>query len=349
MFSLREIISIISFIASAGIFWFALAGVLSGGASYILIAAAFILFSSGAAVSAVLIRAYPSFLVSFAGAGILFLIFFGPNLANIAGAVLAGLFMILAFQKVKTEEKNALKISFSRLAKIFVPPFLTAVFLLSSLAFYSSPSAGKGTEFLLPKSLFESSLKLLQEPLAGFLPFKLTPEMTADEFVLLYALTGLAKEGGALPIKFSSELTAAAKTKNISLSGSSQGLEKILADQELAKILLSDLQEYLAKNPKMLAELRQGASQGLGIELKGGEKISDILYGFVSAKSDELLGPYKQYIPAISAAFLFLTLKSFGFLAAALIAALAALILSALVKLNVIIIQERDTKKEIIL
>ena len=172
--------------------------------------------------------------------------------------------------------------------------------------------------------------------------------MTADEFVLLYAITGLAKEGGVLPIKFSSELLTAAKAKNISLSGP-QGLEKILADQELAKILLSNLQEYLAKNPKMLAELRQGASQGLGIELKGGEKISDILYGFALTKSDELLGPYKQYIPAITAIFLFLTLKSAGSLFAFILAAFAALILQTLAKLNVIIIQERDTKKEIIL
>lgn len=351
MFTIREIISIIVFIGFAGLFWFALAGVLGfipRSLGEVGLAASFILLSAAGTVSAVLLRAFSSFIVSFIGAAVLFLIFFGTNLPNAAAVVFSGFFLSLAFRELKIGENDSLKISFPRLAKIFLPRFLTAVFLLSSLAFYSSPSAGKGTELLLPKSLFESSLKILQEPLSGFLPFKLTPEMTADEAVLLYALSGLAKEGGALPIKYSSELAAAAKAKNISLSGS-QGLEKIIADRELAKILLADLQEYLAKNPKMLAELRQGASQGLGIELKGGEKISDLLYGFALSKSDEILSPYKQYLPAILAAFLFLTLKSFGFLAASLIGVLTALILSALVKLNVIIIQERDTKKEIIL
>lgn len=348
MFSLREIISVIVFIGLAGLFWFSLSGVLAGAGSYYFIAAAFILFAAAGTVSTVLIRAFSSFLVSFTGAAILFLIFFGPNVANLAGIALAAAALLPAFPAAKKEEKNSLKISFSRLSKIFLPPFLTAIFLLFSLAFYSSPVAQKGTELLLPKSLFESSFKLLQAPLSGFLPFKLTPEMTADEAVLLYALSGLAKEGGTLPIKYSSELMAAAKAKNISLSGS-QSLEKILADQELAKILLVDLQTYLAKNPKMLAELRQGASRGLGIELKGGEKISDILYGLATAKTEGFIGPYKQYIPAITAVLLFLTLKSAGSLFAAIFAGIASLILQALLKLDVIIIQERDVKKEIIL
>jgi hypothetical protein len=67
--------------------------------------------------------------------------------------------------------------------------------------------------------------------------------------------------------------------------------------------------------------------------------------GFALTKSDELLGPYKQYIPAITAIFLFLTLKSAGSLFAFILAAFAALILQTLAKLNVIIIQERDKKK----
>ncbi|MEK7123294.1 MAG: hypothetical protein AAB851_00180, partial [Patescibacteria group bacterium] len=214
MYSIREIISIISFIALAGLFWFALTGVLGlapRSLGEVGLAASFILLAAAGTVSAVLLRAFSSFIVSFIGAAALFLIFFGTNLPNAAAVVFSGLFLSLAFRELKTGESDSLKISFSRLVKIFLPRFLTAIFILSSLAFYSSPAASKGTEFLLPKSLFDASLKFLQEPLAGFLPFKMSPDMTADEFVLLYAITGLAKEGGVLPIKFSSELLAAAK------------------------------------------------------------------------------------------------------------------------------------------
>lgn len=62
---------------------------------------------------------------------------------------------------------------------------------------------------------------------------------------------------------------------------------------------------------RLVKTQRQDLSKNFGLELSGNEKISDVFYNLISVRIQDLLGPYKSYIPYVSAISIFLAFKTF--------------------------------------
>lgn len=64
---------------------------------------------------------------------------------------------------------------------------------------------------------------------------------------------------------------------------------------------------------KLLSAERQALGKGLGVEISGQEKTLDLLYNLANKKIEEFAGPYKNYLPYISAFGFFLAIKVLTF------------------------------------
>ena len=87
-------------------------------------------------------------------------------------------------------------------------------------------------------------------------------------------------------------------------------LTKLLED-ELKKKGVSVSQTAKGEFNRMISAQRAELAKNFGIKLSGQEKLSDVFYNTVSVKIQDLLGPYKPYIPYASAIALFLAFKTF--------------------------------------
>jgi len=74
------------------------------------------------------------------------------------------------------------------------------------------------------------------------------------------------------------------------------------AEVDISKVPKSQLE-------KLLAEERQSFSQGLGIKITGKEKAADLIYELANQKIEDFAGPYKQYLPYLTAFGFFLAVK----------------------------------------
>lgn len=61
---------------------------------------------------------------------------------------------------------------------------------------------------------------------------------------------------------------------------------------------------------RLIGSQREALSKNLNIHLRGDEKLSDVFYTAVTERLQELLGPYKKYIPYASAIAFFLAFKT---------------------------------------
>ncbi|MDO8560647.1 MAG: hypothetical protein Q7R91_00310 [bacterium] len=61
---------------------------------------------------------------------------------------------------------------------------------------------------------------------------------------------------------------------------------------------------------KFLQEERAALSKGLGVAVTGKEKAGDLLYNLANQKLEDFVGPYKQYLPYLTAFGFFLAVKA---------------------------------------
>jgi len=100
------------------------------------------------------------------------------------------------------------------------------------------------------------------------------------------------------------------------------GLPDLNPDATIDETLLKLLEKQIivqginmAKLPReellrALSSQKEEFSKNFGIKLSGQEKIGDVLYKAISQKIEELLGPYKKYLPVASAIAFFLAFKT---------------------------------------
>lgn len=89
-------------------------------------------------------------------------------------------------------------------------------------------------------------------------------------------------------------------------------------DEALTTLLKQELESQkvlIEKIPKkeiarLIASQRESLSKNLDINLRGDEKLSDVFYSAITERLQELLGPYKKYIPYASAIAFFLAFKT---------------------------------------
>lgn len=104
--------------------------------------------------------------------------------------------------------------------------------------------------------------------------------------------------------------------------GSSLGLPEIdpesTVDELLEKVVSEGLKTQgipLAQLPKselskLIEAQRDELADKLGIKVKGNERIGDLLYETVTGKAEDLLGPYRSYLPYASGVAFFLAFKT---------------------------------------
>ena len=87
-------------------------------------------------------------------------------------------------------------------------------------------------------------------------------------------------------------------------------LTKVIRDGlEGQGISLSQVAESELK--RLVSLQRNQLAKNFGISVTGGEKIGDVFYTSISTRLGELLGPYKSYLPYVSAAAFFFAFKAF--------------------------------------
>lgn len=104
-----------------------------------------------------------------------------------------------------------------------------------------------------------------------------------------------------------------------SLVGFSNVKSNATIDEALAELIVNQLKSQgignvpKAELAKLIASQRVELSKNFGLKLSGKERLSDILYEFVSHRLRELLGPYRAYLPYASALTFFLAFKTLTF------------------------------------
>ena len=117
-----------------------------------------------------------------------------------------------------------------------------------------------------------------------------------------------------------------------------QVVEKKLGDKgiKLSQVSSGELGRLLA------AERREVANQ-YGIELDGQKKVKEVFYTAVSARVEDFLGPYKEYLPYISVTTFFLAFKAITFPLYYLTLGFASVLIRLLISVNIL----RNEKQKI--
>lgn len=181
-------------------------------------------------------------------------------------AIIALLGAWYASNQIAREYAAANYFSVRKILASGLPVFFTAVALLLATLYYAASSNTKGGA-LLPRSIFNTVLPLLESPLQGILP-GFRADASVDQLILTVAAA--QSNGEIIPAK----LPPAARAE-------------------------------------LLRQGRKALGDQLGVAIVGGEKSADVLYRAANAQADKFAGPYKRYLPVLSAFGFFLAVKTF--------------------------------------
>lgn len=198
-------------------------------------------------------------------------LFVQANTAVIVLLVITLLFSAFAAYRIRKEFIFSLGFSLSKTTKAGLPIYFTVASLIISIFYFSNITEEKALSSILPKSAVGFALKNLSGPLGS--------------------LTGLN-----LPT-----LKPEATVDEILL----KLVEEELKSQDVAVSRLPR-----PELTRAIAAQREGLAKNFGIKLKGQEKLGDVLYNTISQRTEELLGPYKKYLPVASAVAFFLAFKT---------------------------------------
>lgn len=199
---------------------------------------------------------------------LLFLLIFGFNIYTGAGVIFFFLLLINTDLSFQNENAALLKFKFSRLAKIGIRGFFTALAVLISILLFLSPKI-VGGQLNIPRSLFDIISPAIERVLFQWMP-SFSNEMTVDEYLLSRASETLKQ------FKI--------QTQPQAISLFPIGGEKIEIDEPDEK---EAQEEFLLKGRTQFSEM-------VGRQVKGNEKIQDIFYELVSGQISRTIKPYQQ-------------------------------------------------------
>lgn len=245
------------------------------------------------------------FLVYLATLAIFFL-FFSPkanppqadNYYIITSIGLAVLFMIFIASRalIQRERNSRLKISLRPIFKsgLKLTLFFLALFLGLMAYFYPLIKIDeKGIN--LPPQVLAWVMKPLSGTISKVLPV-FDPEMTINETI---AMTVVMEKPDLSAL--SPEILKKFQGRKITEINP----QELLKDPEIVEILKNQAKKI---NAQTIAAQRNELAKNLGIELKGSEKIAEVINKLASKQLEGLLGPYLKYLPIISAVLTFLIL-----------------------------------------
>lgn len=131
----------------------------------------------------------------------------------------------------------------------------------------------------------------------------------------------------------------------------------ISIDDYLKKSLLSEggiSKEHL-NDPRIsalinseISKSRDELNREYNLHLTGQEKISQVLASFITAKINEILGPYRKYIPLALAFGLFIALRAIAFIYVNIVVGIVWVLLKLLMLFGLVKIEKVMVEKEVI-
>lgn len=215
-------------------------------------------------------------------------------------SLVAALLIFYGLYKIKKEITLSLGFNVSKALRVGLPLYFTVTSLLFSLFYLDLIDEKQALHFFLPKSAFQITLHALTKPtspLSGILSG--LPEIKPETTV-----------DELLPALAERELQARGLT--------------------LAQIPKKELTQLLDLQRETLANT-------YGLKLKGNERVGDVFYETVSARIEDLFGPYRAYLPVASAIAFFLAMKTFTLPLYFLTILMVALLIKAMVFGKIII------------
>lgn len=187
----------------------------------------------------------------------------------IAFAVFLISFLLSDFYQ-RRESATFLKFSFRKTSKIAQSFLFTALTLLIAFLVFLSPKI-IGGKLELPRPVFDAVFPQLEKIYSSQIP-GFSGEMTVDEYLLLQGLTEGAFKGTPL--------------ESVQIPKDLQGLENLLVSIQTGPLGASFQQA--------LQQGRSQLSKAFGVEIKGDEKMKDVLYQMISNQFSSNIQKYKQ-------------------------------------------------------
>lgn len=193
--------------------------------------------------------------------------------ARLSGVGAAALLALFAARRIHQEYLFSLDFSIAKILKAGLPIYFTAIALVVSVLYYGTVT---DREKAISSVIPRGAVELGIRALSG-------------------AVGDLDKIPGEDPVITVDEFLAG----NLRRQMGEQGVPENAANtREVAELL---------------AQQRNELARRYGIPIQGGERLSDVLHRTITARVQDLLGPYARFLPVLSAAAFFFAFKAFTF------------------------------------
>ena len=168
------------------------------------------------------------------------------------------------------------------------------------IVYYFAPAIqAQAEEVQIPKQIFDAAMAPAEGMISGFIPgFK--KGMTVDEFTFLTTLSALEKQE---EFELPAEAREFLKEEGVDVTSKEEIFQAIREDPKVKEKFMEMFKEQQEK------EETPGMFEGLGIEVSGDESFLDVIYKAANQKLNDIVGPYRKYIPLVAAISLFFILR----------------------------------------
>ncbi len=226
-----------------------------------------------------------------------FFLFFPFHYYLLIGLFVLFLIFIVSRLLIQKERNSRLKISLRAIFKIGLKLTLLFLALFLGLLAYFYPLVKVDEKGInLPPQILALIMKPLVRTISKVLP-AFDPEMTVDETL---AMTVVIQKPNLSEL--SPEILKKFQGKKINEINP----QELLKDPQMVEIFKKQAKKI---NPSIISQQRNELAKNLGIEIKGDEKISELINKLASKQLQSLLGPSLKYLPIISAVLTFIMLN----------------------------------------
>lgn len=282
------------------------------------------------------ISLFTGFLVFFA----VFIFALGFRWEYIVAIFPALAFFSYSLLRIKNSAKNSIKIEFHSAVTRGASSLITCFAVLFAFAAYFHPF--NISELQISPKMFSFANSVLTPIMQSQFPFY-EKDMILDDLIALM----IASSGGVdlKSVKLPKEAQTLIFSKLSELG--SLDAQSVMQDPEIQKSIFPELVASVKKNQKNeIAKQRAEFSKRFGVELKGDEKLDELMAKIINSYIAKYAVSYEKFIPEATAVATFLGIKSLGFFLNRFSVLFAWILYRILRSVGVIRMEEVDIKKE---
>lgn len=206
---------------------------------------------------------------------------------------------VLAYVSARRDRALKIKLGISSASSGVKLYFMVALLLVTALLYRTNFVKG---EVKISETQIQYIMPAIESQIKSQVPFY-SSDITADHLIVISALSS-----GEVIIK--TENLSADLQKKIQQKISEQSLKDMqtaMQHPEIQKLLIED---FIALNPKKMAELREKYGQQFGIQINQGQSFISTLVLGINSYIEKLLAPFKNYLPIVLVIAFFLGFKA---------------------------------------